>query len=153
MIMSEKEKNDQSAGVMEAHPNFVKFTEEEFKALLSYFKSRVLAKDELLFREGEPGQTMCLLKSGEVRVVKAGFSGEAVITKIVPGEIVGEMAVIDGINRSASVRASVASELMEIDVVGFNKLKKENPQVAIKMMELLLRMLTSRLRITTMLVL
>jgi len=137
----------------EDYGNSGKFSEADFKAMAPYCRERKLAKDEMLFKEGEPGKTMYFVTAGEVKVVKMGFNGEAVITRVHPGEIVGEMAVIDGINRSASVRASVATELLEMDNASFVRLKKENPQVALKLMELLLWMLTSRLRITTSLVL
>ena len=60
---------------------------------------------EVVFREGEPSRTVLLIEEGEVEVAKAAGAGEVVLGTVGPGEFVGEMGVIEGRPRSATVRA------------------------------------------------
>jgi CRP/FNR family transcriptional regulator, cyclic AMP receptor protein len=134
---------------LKEHPNFAQFEDKDFEVFSSYCKEKHLAKGALLFQEGEPGEVMFFVRHGEIRVFKAGFLGEITIAKIYPGEFVGEMAVIDGSVRSAATRAASDADLLELSIDDLNRLKKENPAVAIKVMDILLKLLTSRLRLTT----
>lgn len=134
---------------LEEHPNFIQFTEEELKIFSKYCVEKKIRKDEILFNEGETAESMFIVKKGAIKVLKMGYLGEIMITQINPGEFVGEMAVVDGSPRSATAKAEVDSELMELASEKFNLLKKENSAVAIKIMDLLLRLLSIRLRATT----
>jgi CRP/FNR family transcriptional regulator len=131
------------------HPNFVQFTKEELKTLSKHCKTKRIDADEILFNEGEAGLSMFIVKKGSIKILKMGYLGETVIAQINPGEFVGEMAVIDGSPRSAAAKAAVNSELLELSLTNFSKLKEEHPQIAIKIMDLLLRILSVRLRNTT----
>ncbi|MEI6845552.1 MAG: cyclic nucleotide-binding domain-containing protein [Candidatus Firestonebacteria bacterium] len=131
------------------HPNFSQFSAEELKALRDCCKEKVLVEGEVLFSECEAGLSMYIVKKGSIKIYKMGFLGETVIAQINPGEFVGEMAVIDSSPRSATVKAIVNTELLELSRDSFNNLKKEFPMVAIKLMDLLLRSLSLRLRNTT----
>jgi len=134
---------------LEEHPNFIQFTEEELGVFSKYCVEKKIKKDEILFNEGETASSMFIVKKGAIKVLKMGYLGEIKISEVNPGEFVGEMAVVDGSPRSATAKAVVDSELLELTSEKFNLLKKENPQVAIKIMDLLLRLLSIRLRITT----
>jgi CRP/FNR family transcriptional regulator len=134
---------------LEEHPNFIQFTEEELEVFSKYCVEKKIKKDEILFNEGETASSMFIVKKGAIKVLKMGYLGEIKISEVNPGEFVGEMAVVDGSPRSATAKAVVDSELLELTSEKFNLLKKENPQVAIKIMDLLLRLLSIRLRITT----
>lgn len=131
------------------HPNFAQFSEEELRTFAAFYKEKKLAEGEILFSEGEPGLSMYIVKKGGLKVLKMGFLGETVIAQVNPGEFVGEMAVIDCSSRSATVKAMTHTELLEISQANFNLLKKEYPKTAIKLMDLLLRLLSFRLRSTT----
>ncbi|MFH1823706.1 MAG: cyclic nucleotide-binding domain-containing protein [Candidatus Firestonebacteria bacterium] len=134
---------------LEEHPNFIQFTEDELRVFSKYCSEKKIRKDEILFNEGDAAESMFIVKKGTIKVLKMGYLGEIVIVQINPGEFVGEMAVIDGSPRSATVKAVVDSELLELASEKFNLLKKENPQIAMKIMDLLLRILSIRLRTTT----
>ena len=73
------------------------------------------APGEVVFREGEPSRAVLLIRDGEVEVAKAAGAGEVVLGGIGPGEFVGEMGVIEGRPRSATVRArgEVRGEMLE----------------------------------------
>ncbi|OGF46905.1 MAG: hypothetical protein A2452_07050 [Candidatus Firestonebacteria bacterium RIFOXYC2_FULL_39_67] len=131
------------------HPNFTQFSEEELKTFIACCKEKIVTEGEILFSEGEPGLSMYIVKKGGIKILKMGFLGETVIAQVNPGEFVGEMAVIDCSPRSATVKAIAHTELLELSKEHYNTLKKESPKVAIKLMDLLLRLLSLRLRSTT----
>lgn len=131
------------------HPNFMQFSEDELKVFAKYCVDKKLGDGELLFSEGAAGSAMFIVKKGGVKILKMGFLGETVIATVNPGEFVGEMAVVDSSTRSATAKAATHTELLELSHANFNLLKKEHPVIAIKLMDLLLRLLSLRLRSTT----
>ena len=134
---------------LEEHPNFSQFTEEERKVFAKYCRGKRLNKEEVLFNEDDLAYSMFIVRKGAIKVLKMGYLGETAIAQINPGEFVGEMAVIDGSPRSATAKAAVDTELLELSSDNFSLLKKEDPKIAIKIMDLLLRLLSARLRSTT----
>jgi CRP/FNR family transcriptional regulator, cyclic AMP receptor protein len=70
---------------------------------------------EVVFHESEPSRTVLLIEEGEVEVAKAAGAGEVLLGTVGPGEFVGEMGVIEGRPRSATVRARspVRGEMLE----------------------------------------
>ena len=64
-----------------------------------------------LFKKGEPGSHMYVVKSGEVQVV----DGNHVFETVSPGGIVGEISLISDEPRTATVRAVTAAEVVPID--------------------------------------
>jgi CRP-like cAMP-binding protein len=92
---------------------------------------------ERLFRQGDPGDVMYILLTGEVEVTMDGLSIE--VSK--PGDILGEMAVIDDCPRSATVTARTDCELAVIDKKRFNFLVDETPRFAIDVMRVMARRL------------
>ena len=70
---------------------------------------------EVVFHEGDPSRTVLLIEEGEVEVAKAAGAGEVLLGTVGPGEFVGEMGVIEGRPRNATVRARglVRGEMLE----------------------------------------
>jgi CRP/FNR family transcriptional regulator, cyclic AMP receptor protein len=70
---------------------------------------------EVVFQEGEPSRTVLRIEEGEVEVAKAAGAGEVLLGTVGPGEFVGEMGVIEGRPRGATVRARgpVRGEMLE----------------------------------------
>jgi putative ABC transport system ATP-binding protein len=64
-----------------------------------------------LFRQGDPSDLIYVLDSGKLEVVREMPEGEVVLSIITPGEYVGEMGPLFGLNRTATVRASAPSTL------------------------------------------
>jgi CRP-like cAMP-binding protein len=85
---------------------------------------------EVVFQEGEPSRTVLLIEAGEVEVAKAAGAGEVLLGTVGPGEFVGEMGVIEGRTRSATVRARgpVRGEMLERRV--FLERVSRNPRLA-----------------------
>jgi len=92
----------------------------------------------LIFGEGEEGQTMYVVKDGEVDIVVRG----KVVETVGPGGILGEMALIDKNPRSASAIAKTDCSLVSISEDRFKYLIRQNPFFALEVM----RVMADRLR-------
>ena len=89
---------------------------EALGQLARCLRRRTFHRGEVIFHQGDPGDTMHLVRSGRVKVVLPAETGdEAVLAIIGPGDCFGELAVIDGGPRSASV---VAMEQVETLMLG-----------------------------------
>jgi signal transduction histidine kinase len=97
---------------------------------------------EIVFREGDQGDAMYLIRSGRVAVVKGDFAAPLVLACWGAGEVVGEMALLEEKPRSASIVALEDSRLLRISRQRFQKLLSKEPAIGMQMMETL----SSRLR-------
>jgi len=101
---------------------------------------------EVIFEQDEPGDEMYVVVSGEVRVlVRNGEQGEKEAARRKAGETVGEMSVISGSVRSATLTAAGDVHLLCLDQKSFEGLLRERPEVSLAVM----RMLCDRLRQAT----
>ena len=100
---------------------------------------------EMLFEQGDPGDEMYVIVSGEVRVlVLRENQEEKVIARRVAGDVVGEMSVISGDARSASVAAVGDVRVLCLDRLSFESLLRERPEVSLAV----LREICARLKQT-----
>ena len=97
-----------------------------------------------LFHKGDAAHTMYIVKSGAIEV----HDGDTVFETVLPGGLLGEMAIVDGEPRSAGARAKDQSEVIAIDQKRFLGMVERTPYFAIRIM----RVLTRRLRHTNALV-
>jgi len=105
--------------------------------------SKKYSKDEIIFREDDPGSAMFVILTGKVKVVRTSNDGrEVILTILSQYDFFGEMALLDGLSRSASVIATEESELFIIQREEFLNLLKLHPEISIN----LLQELTQRLR-------
>jgi len=105
--------------------------------------SKKYSKDETIFREDDPGSAMFVILTGKVKVVRTSNDGrEVILTILSQYDFFGEMALLDGLSRSASVIATEESELFIIQREEFLNLLKLHPEISIN----LLQELTQRLR-------
>lgn len=116
---------------------------------LGFFRNEgaglALAPGAVLFEKGGPSGTMYVVLSGDLQIV----DGNQVYETVVAGGIVGEMALVDGGPRSATVRALTACEVIAIDERRFTTIVRQNPFFALRLMKLMsgrLRAMNERLR-------
>ena len=93
---------------------------------------------EVIFMEGDNGDKMYVIRSGEVEIGRNG----KIVENLSAGGIFGEMALIDGSPRAATARAKTACEVAPITVKSFLFIVHETPFFAIAVM----RALADRLR-------
>jgi serine phosphatase RsbU (regulator of sigma subunit)/anti-sigma regulatory factor (Ser/Thr protein kinase) len=121
------------------------FSDEDLEHLAETAAERVLEPGELLFVEGHSGDDCCVIIDGQLEVYKQLGDEELPLDVRQPGQIVGEMALIDNSPRSASVRAVGQVRVLMLTKENFYTLLTRNPANAIEM----LRGGTMRLRSTS----
>src|SRR5262245_60657917 len=97
--------NDQYASEMTDFPLLQGFTLAGAKMLLDSGEMTYYAAGEMLFKDGDPSSFAALLLSGALQVFLTRSEGEIILREMGPGTILGELGVICGLPRSASVRA------------------------------------------------
>lgn len=114
-------------------------------ALLASATSRNLAADEVLFMAGDPGDGLYRVDEGLLKVSIASASGaERILAILGPGAIVGDLAIIDGLPRSATVTALRDCKLRFLSRAAFEKFAAAEPQIY----KYLLNVMAARLRDT-----
>jgi CRP-like cAMP-binding protein len=99
-------------------------------------------KGTVLFREGELGRDMFIIQKGKVQVRKKVGTTEKVLAELSDGEFFGEMALLMGMDRSATVEVIEDSKILVVSPNTFESLLKGNIEIALKM----LKKMASRLR-------
>jgi CRP-like cAMP-binding protein len=99
---------------------------------------------ETIIREGDPGAEMFFIESGRVQVVRGSGSGAMLLAELVGGDLFGEMALLTGSPRSATVTALSDLDLWALSKADFDDLVTAYPNLALA----LSRLLSDRLRHT-----
>jgi CRP/FNR family transcriptional regulator, cyclic AMP receptor protein len=99
------------------------------------------AADRVIARQGEVGSGLFILAEGTVRVVRDGHT----VRRLGPGEFFGELSVLDGEPRNASVVAEVPVTCLALATWDAERILREHPGVALA----ILREVVARLRATT----
>ncbi len=124
-------------------PIFNELSDQELEKIAALGVRKKYKKGSIILLEEETGAALFVIVSGKVKIVRMDDDGREVILSILGGsDFFGEMAILDGLTRSASVVATSKSELFMIHRRDFLKLLNDFPMVAIA----LLRELTNRLR-------
>lgn len=105
-------------------------------------KTLVLKKGQLVFQEGDTSKAMYLVKKGSIRIFKKKGTAVTEIGTVNVGEILGELAFLDGLPRSASCEALNDSELVEISGQAFTQTLSGIPD----WLKALLKTIVGRLR-------
>ncbi len=110
-----------------------------------------VSEGDVVFLEGERGDYVCFVAEGALSVSKkvAGSDRRALITTLEKGHSIGEMALIDEAPRSATVVALAPTRLVALTRNGFEGLIKKDPEIGIKLMKGLARVLSTNLRRTS----
>lgn len=119
--------------VLASNPILAHLEEGEREQLLQGGVIRSLAAGRTLFRRGDPASHVLLVLEGSV-VVEAGSSGgdRVVVNHLERGELFGEMGVIEGRPRSASVITLEPSTVLWIDQADFLALLVSHPALGIR---------------------
>ena len=99
-------------------------------------------KGTVLFREGDLGREMFIVQQGKVQVRKRVGTTEEVLAELPAGEFFGEMALLIGQDRSATVEVIEDSKLLVVNPETFASLLKSDIEIALKM----LKKMAARLR-------
>jgi small-conductance mechanosensitive channel/CRP-like cAMP-binding protein len=109
-----------------------------FEALARGVQVRLFAAEETIIRQGEPGAELFVLQHGSAVVCVQQPGREAVeVARLGPGDVVGEMSLVTGAARSATVRASTPCECLVIGHEPFRRLLAQHPDLAQRISEVL----------------
>jgi CRP/FNR family transcriptional regulator, cyclic AMP receptor protein len=111
-------------------PLFAGLAKADIREIGKLCFERSYEPEQVMLRQMEDAQLMVAIVSGHARIVKDGKT----ITTVGPGNVVGEMSLIDGHRRSASVIAETPVEAVEIHRTTFAKLMDSNPSIARKLL-------------------
>lgn len=125
-------------------PLFSQLPPAALDSLANSIGRRQIAAGATLFHQGEPGLECFVILSGTLEVITFVNGDELRLDIYKPGEIIGEMALLDRSPRSATVRALTDADLLVLDEAAFKMLLAANPDLAMG----LLRSGTIRIRNT-----
>ena len=109
--------------------------------LFKEFTSR-RKKGEIIYNEGDLGTEMYVVQTGAVRIFRAAGGIKQELSVMEKGDFFGELAVLEGLPRTASAEAVEDVELIEINSTTFDKMIRGNIEIAVRM----LRKLSNRLQ-------
>jgi CRP-like cAMP-binding protein len=129
-----------------AHPVFGQLDPAQLKRLVSYARMRRVGAGTTIFAKGDPGAALFAVCAGSVKIAVPSIDGrEAMFNMLHLGEIFGEIALLDGQPRTADAIAMSDCELMVIERRDFMSFVHGDPNVALKLIELL----CARLRVAS----
>jgi CRP/FNR family cyclic AMP-dependent transcriptional regulator len=124
--------------VLRKHPIFSDLDAEAFEQLGRYAKSATLKRGATIFSKGDPGNSLIAVVTGTVKISISSPDGRTAILNLIgPGEIVGEVALLDGQARTADAIANTNCEIFVIDRREFLPFVRSQPALAMKFIELL----------------
>ncbi|MFN2176000.1 MAG: sensor histidine kinase [Anaerolineales bacterium] len=109
---------------------FSKLPEDDLWQLCGLIETINISAGEVLFKEGDPGEKAYVIKEGELEVIKDGPGGEMLLAARKPGEVIGEMALLEENPRMATVRARRDSTLFAIEKEQIDNLIATSPTAA-----------------------
>jgi CRP/FNR family transcriptional regulator, cyclic AMP receptor protein len=128
------------------HPIFGRLGQEMLDRLSSHAIRQTVKRGTPIFTKGAPGTSLFAVCSGTVKIGTSSPDGRgALFNLITDGAIFGEIALLDGLPRTADATAITDCELMVIERRDFIPLIHERPELALKLIEVL----CGRLRQTT----
>jgi CRP-like cAMP-binding protein len=115
---------------------FSELDARELDALLQITVTKTLRADEVFFRKGSEGTNAFIVTRGRLKITTSGEDGREFVLQIIgPGDVLGELALLDRSPRSATVVAVEPSELLVIQRRDFLPFLKRHPAVAVKLLE------------------
>ncbi len=101
---------------------------------------RRFAADDTIVRQGNPGVGLFVIVTGKVKVVKTSEDGRRIeLATHGPGEVIGEMSVLDGANRTADVIAVEPTTCLVLSSWDFRSFMEAHPEVALEVLPVVVR--------------
>ena len=132
--------------VRENSPLFAALSSENLSQLLDMGRTTKVPAGQLLFRKGDEPDRFFVIVIGSAKASTPSTDGRSLVVRLLgPGDIFGEIAVLDGGARTADVATSEPCELLIFERTRFNRYLLDHPEMGIELLGVLAR----RLRLTT----
>ncbi|MBX7058113.1 MAG: Crp/Fnr family transcriptional regulator [Leptospirales bacterium] len=99
--------------------------------------NRHVKSEDMIFCENEPGYELYIIQGGRIKITKMVDGQEVMLAVLQPGDIFGEMAILDNKPRSATASCAEDATLLAINKANFEGMVKAQPQLATKLITLL----------------
>jgi CRP/FNR family transcriptional regulator, cyclic AMP receptor protein len=132
--------------VLRQHSLFRELSPTHLDRLASCTVTKPVRRGGTIFAKGDPGSTLFAICKGSVKISMPSADGhDAIVNVLKEGDIFGEIALLDGRGRSADATAFTDCELFAIERRDFLPILREQPDIAVHLIEIL----CARLRRTT----
>ena len=114
---------------------FSSLDQKSQKMLAESCSKQVFQKDEVLVQQGDPGSSLFIIVSGQARITKQ--TADDVVLDVAlcgPGEVIGEISVLDSAPRSASVIATEETNCLVLETEDFLPLLQEHPDITVEIL-------------------
>jgi CRP/FNR family transcriptional regulator, cyclic AMP receptor protein len=127
-------------------PLFEMLSREELEHLAELCQEQPCAPGEVLFEEGQPGDSLFLIVRGQVEVLGREGASPRSLAVLGPSEFFGEMSLIDKDHRSATLRAKTDAQLLRFTLQGLTTFRESHPEGFTFIVINIARTLSARLR-------
>ncbi|MDH7499828.1 MAG: cyclic nucleotide-binding domain-containing protein [candidate division NC10 bacterium] len=136
MVISQKERSSyqidfERFSFLRKAPLFASLNDEELLQVCRRLESKRVPRGGVICREGEPGDAFYIIRSGAVVVFTTREGKEKRLNELYRGDVFGEMALLTGEPRSATVRALVDVDLLLLSKPSFEEIIRQYPLVNI----------------------
>jgi CRP/FNR family cyclic AMP-dependent transcriptional regulator len=141
-----RQRDAEKRGILQNHYLFGKLSPKYIDRLASCIVGKAVARATTIFAKDDPGSSLFAICKGAVKITVPSIDGHsAVLNLIGKGDIFGEIALLDGRPRTADAVAIADCDLFVIERRDFLPVVREEPEIALKLIEIL----CARLRQTT----
>ncbi|WGR94894.1 Crp/Fnr family transcriptional regulator [Bradyrhizobium sp. ISRA443] len=131
-------KQAEFAVILKMNPMFADLGADELQRLSGLCHTQQLATGEVLFQKGDPGDALFGVRRGRIRIETGASNGSRLTLNLMgPGDLFGEVAVLDGQDRTSDATAGEPSELFLLRREDFLSFLEREPKVAVRLIELL----------------
>ena len=118
----------------------------DVERLAGYTRVRNFGANQTVFLKGDPATGMMVVIEGRVRIASISPEGKEVVLNIInPGEVFGEIALIDGVERTAAATAMEETALLVMERRDFLPYLERNPELCLDLLKVMCR----RIRVTS----
>jgi len=127
--------SEETIALLHGVPAFSALAEEDLGQVVDVIVPRSFGAGEVVFREGDEGDTCYIVRTGQARAIREHSDGRSItLATFARGEIFGELAMFDDERRSATVEALEETEAMAILGADMRRLLRAHPDIAVKML-------------------
>src|ERR1700710_3135318 len=131
-------KQTEFAVILKMNPMFADLGPDELQRISALCHTQNLTVGEMLFQKGDAGNALFGVRRGQIRIETGASDGSRLTLNFLgPGDLFGEVAVLDGQSRTADAAAGEATELFILRREDFLAHLEREPKVAIKIIMLL----------------
>jgi len=125
-------------GLLAGLPLFSQFKLDELNRLVSFLRVTRYPGRRVLFRKGDPGTNMMIVLEGRVQICTHSEEGKEFVVNIInPGEVFGEIALLDGSDRTADAVTMGPCEVMVLERRDFVPFLRDHPDACMRLLEVL----------------